>query len=758
MFYNGKRSQYCVKQVASLTVNKRVFMRLNLSFLRPTQIKYYLAGVRPRLAWLTGLARHVSMFGFVLLIANGLAIYSGSIPVLASTPQVPARQFTASVGPVEILSPMKTVGHGTLNSLDWSVDGSQLAIASSLGLYLYDPLTLRELDHLDEDHWILQLHFDPKGEKLATIDRNGGVTLWNLHPQPLPISHMDLAVSADRPIRTLAFRDDLGILAVGRGPTTLQLIDLNQGSTIAWINLPDYPDSRQIEALAFSPDGKELALDVGFNVYLIDPSSGAIQRILQGDHDAHHLAFSPARSRLAVDNAIYDLQDGSRKQVFWGFSPANIQAITYSPDGQVLAITTGSKVSLVDIVTGRVLQELVANGVKIRCVKFNPDGRKVAGATDDDRLWVWEVINGEILNTTDAFTGPVLDVDFSSDGNRFAAVTSDHIWLGDAQESSVQETLPSPAGSLTRLAFNPNNLMFATAGDWLRLWNINATILHQELVGHTARVNVLAFSPDGRYLATAGSDYTVRIWNSEAPIWVNGNDFSRASIADLPVNIDFLSFSPDGSRLAGGSRNSPVVYIWDARNGMPLLTLNGPVGGLTGLRFSPDGSLLAVSGVGYRRTNNPVNPFQRSSAAFIWSTISGKPVASLGAPGSSAALFRFNQDGHIILCDCQGNNLVLDLWHLGTSEDSSTNILQTLPPIRPDDPAGVTGAVFSPDGMLLAVALADGQIEIWGTENQKLLYNLSGHRGLVNSMAFRPDGKLLLSGGQDGILIFWSLP
>jgi WD40 repeat protein len=733
-------------------------MLVNLLFHWITRRFRHPGKVRSRWAGLIDLTHRVFGLGFVYIIAAGLAVNVSVGEAFASESSAPVEQRAAPVEPVEILNPVKVVGHGTLNDLDWSVDGSQLAIAGSLGLYFYDSLNLREISHVDSDNWILQVQFSQQAGKLATIDRGGGVTLWDLQDQPYPKALTNLAVSADSPIRTLALRDDLAILAVGRGPAALQLIDLTQSSTIAWVNLPDFPDTRQIEALDFSPDGKELAVDAGYNIYLINPSNGAIQRILPGDHDIHHLAFSPAGPWLAVDNAIFNLKDGSRQQVFRWFSPANIQAITYSPDGQVLAITSGNKISLIDITTGRVLQELFANGKNIRCLKFSPDGRKVAAATVDDRLWIWEIITGDILQTTDAFTGPVLDVDFSPDGNRFAAITSDHIWLGDGRDSEVQQALPSPAGVLTHLAFNPNNLMLATAGDWLRLWNTSATILHHELMGHTARVNALAFSPDGHYLATAGNDHTVRIWKTEAPIWVNGNDFSRSAIADLPVNIDFLSFSPDGSRLAGGSRNSPNIYIWDARNGMPLLTLNGPVGGLTSLRFSPDSSLLAVSGVGYRRTKSLLNPYRHSNAAYIWNIASGKLFASLGEPGSSARLIRFSRDGHTMLCDCLGDQQVLGLWRLNTSEENSSGPIKALLPIQPDDPAEVTGAVFSPDSKLLAVALAGGQIEIWSTENRILLYNLSGHRGLINSMVFRPDGKMLLTGGQDGILIFWGIP
>ena len=138
------------------------------------------------------------------------------------------------------------------------------------------------------------MNFNQQGNQLATVDLDGGVNIWNLQDFTYPVSHFDLSTSVDSPIRTLAFRGDLNNLAVGYGTTSLQLFDLKQGRATGWIDLPDYPDTRQIEALAFSPDGKQLAIDVGFDIFLIDATGGATERILPGDHDIHHLVFSPA--------------------------------------------------------------------------------------------------------------------------------------------------------------------------------------------------------------------------------------------------------------------------------------------------------------------------------------------------------------------------------------------------------------------------------------------------------------------------------
>ncbi|MEJ2598197.1 MAG: hypothetical protein P8Z00_07665, partial [Anaerolineales bacterium] len=388
----------------------------------------YLQGVRFRLSRLDGYARRM-LYCLVSLMTAGLVVGTGIDQPLARQPLALKGQQATPSEPIAVLKPERVIGHGTLDDLDWSPDGGKLAMASSLGLYLYDPLSLKEVDRVNSANWIRWVNFNRRGDKLATVDRDGSVSVWILENRPYPILRASLLVSAGLPIRTLAFRDDLSVLAVGYGEASVELFDLDRDQIIARINLPDYPDTRQIEALAFSPDGKQLAVDSGYNIFLIDASSGAIKRILPSDHDIHQLTFSPAGPWLAADNAIYNLKDGSRVQTFRTFNPADIQAIAYSPDGQVLAITTGSTISLVDVDTGLVLQELVANGVNIRCLKFDPAGRKVVAATDDDRLWVWEVITGDVLQTTDAFTGPILDVDFSPDGNRFAAMSSDHIWL-----------------------------------------------------------------------------------------------------------------------------------------------------------------------------------------------------------------------------------------------------------------------------------------------------------------------------------------
>ena len=132
-----------------------------------------------------------------LLVIIVLSVDAPAGRAFARVPLVLAGQQAAARDPDIVLSPTKIIGHGTLNDLDWSAGGNQLAIASSLGLYLYDPLTLQEINRVDSASWIRQVNFNQQGNQLATVDLDGGVNIWNLQDFTYPVSHFDLSTSVD---------------------------------------------------------------------------------------------------------------------------------------------------------------------------------------------------------------------------------------------------------------------------------------------------------------------------------------------------------------------------------------------------------------------------------------------------------------------------------------------------------------------------------------------------------------------------------
>ncbi|MBW2309166.1 MAG: WD40 repeat domain-containing protein [Deltaproteobacteria bacterium] len=269
------------------------------------------------------------------------------------------------------------------------------------------------------------------------------------------------------------------------------------------------------------------------------------------------------------------------------------------------------------------------------------------------------------------------------------------------------------------VAFSPDGKTIASGSKdrKVQLWGSQTCTLN----GHWWDVYSVAFSPDGEILASAGQDKKVRLWQVE--------DCSNVLTFEAPEQIYNLAFSPDGELLATGSWTKPV-RLWRVADGALLRTLEGG-----SVAFSPDGELLAAGAW----TNNTVR---------LWRVADGALLHTLEAPTdskyTSVYSAAFSPNGEILASGSEDKTV--RLWRV---EDGA--LLRTL--------EGHTGAVnsvaFSPDGKLLASGSEDNTVQLWRVEDGALLYTLEGHTDDVSSVAFSPDGELLASGSRDKTVRLW---
>ena len=272
--------------------------------------------------------------------------------------------------------------------------------------------------------------------------------------------------------------------------------------------------------------------------------------------------------------------------------------------------------------------------------------------------------------------------------------------------------------------------------------NTAATAAHK-LPGHTSWIYSLAFSPDGRTLASGGWDEWIRLWDLETGT-------QRAVLEGHKSEVYCLAFSPDGKTLASGSaNNTSVVKLWNVATGDEQTELVGHKNVVHTLGWSPDGRWLASGG--YDRT------------VRIWD-VNGNPTAA----GLQATLGGFNQKLYSVLFAPDGQTLhtvqadkVTRSWNRVAWE--TTGIPK--PTVISADPAWVHATAFSPDGRLLACGYGQhqsdrsvvGHVEIREVSDGRVVTNLLGHRNFVHSLVFNSDGSQLLTGGWDGELRTWDV-
>jgi WD40 repeat protein len=254
------------------------------------------------------------------------------------------------------------------------------------------------------------------------------------------------------------------------------------------------------------------------------------------------------------------------------------------------------------------------------------------------------------------------------------------------------------------------------------------------LTGHIDSVRSVAFSPDGKMLASASCSKLnpnkyYECLQGEIIFW---DVATRRPIGDpIKAHTDFVNnvvFSPDGKMLASSSNDSTVI-LWDVATRQPIgQSIEG-----SNVAFSPGGKTLAAG------TNLTI---------VLWNIVTGQPIGQpLEEPTGQLHSLTFSPDGKILASG--GVDGTSTLWDVATQQPIGN-------PLRASDGDWTRGVAFSPDGKMLASATKT--ISLWDLETYTTVSQpLIGHWGVVASVAFSPDGKILASGGGDGTIILWDL-
>jgi WD40 repeat protein len=498
-----------------------------------------------------------------------------------------------------------------------------------------------------------------------------------------------------------------------------------------------------VVSVAFSPDGKRVASVGGDVVHRERPGEVKIWDVGAGQEpvDLHGhtaivscVAFSPDGKRLATGSddqtvRVWDLDTG---HVLTLKTELGVWSVAFSPDGRHVAAGDERAVTLWELPQGKKILTLENPTVSPTTIAFDKSGRLACGGLLTNTVAIWGLAKPRDPPMLKTLTGPVYALALSPDGKRLASASG------------------------KRLMSTTKDVFLPPAPGELKIWDLATEKEPVPLRGHALQVHSIAFSPDGKRIASGSADRTIRIWDS-----TNGNELLNLK-GHVGV-VTGVAFSPDGKQLVSGG--DQTARIWDAIHGQQPLALDGAVD-VVQVAFDPDGKRLASTAgnaVKIYDLTGGANPVifkgHRSAVTAIAFTTDGQGLASTSWDGD-VRVWNTGVDSQPIILKGDGFNLN----GLAFSPDGK-RLASAGQQVRIWDWAGgqVTltlnewayHVAFHPDGKLLALAGKDGTVKIWDLNAVTERWVLRGHTGFVWDVVYSANGRYLASAAQDGIVKLW---
>lgn len=492
---------------------------------------------------------------------------------------------------------------GGVHGLAFSREGSLLATGGADGVVrIWSGAKLKQVrqwrGHADKITAVAFFHHD---QAIATASEDKSCKIWDVQTGDAKVTLEGHQAALEA---VAVAPDDRLVAATGRDGT-VRVWDAANGAVRHVLSVPGKGEKAaggtMFYPLAFSPDGALLAgAGLGGVVQLWDTKTFQPAGTLE-KHAAPIWALAFSRQGVLASGSA------DRTVKLWhlsGTKPATdlttswsgarpILAAAYAPDGAVLAVATTDKtIHIREAKSGDVLMVLPGHTDQVTCLAFSPNGKTLASGSKDRTVKLWDRAAGEIQHTLTGHTEAVQSLTFIPGGPRLASAGADgtiHFW--DADAGKEQAVLHAHAAPIAALACAPDGQILASGGAdrAIKLWDLTGgepRPAQRAPFNSDAAIRVLAFSESGM-LASASDDGAVRLWNLDQA--------TPTHMLDGHVGpVIALAFTPKGRTLVSGGQDQSV-RVWGSATGEPRGVLSGHKDIVTALAIHPHGHDL-VSG------------------------------------------------------------------------------------------------------------------------------------------------------------------